>query len=67
VCPWNVRFSKELPNDSPYAPRGVPAGKDAPAPVHDEPLVREHAAWALKRLEERWSPTAAPPRHDWLR
>jgi epoxyqueuosine reductase len=29
VCPWNVRFSKELPDDSPYAPRAVLAGKDA--------------------------------------
>jgi epoxyqueuosine reductase len=32
-----------------------------------EPLVREHAAWALARLEERGSPTAAPPRQDWSR
>jgi epoxyqueuosine reductase len=29
VCPWNVRFSKELPNDSPYRPREALAGKDA--------------------------------------
>jgi epoxyqueuosine reductase len=29
VCPWNVRFSKELPNDSPYQPREILAGKDA--------------------------------------
>ncbi|AHG89823.1 hypothetical protein J421_2286 [Gemmatirosa kalamazoonensis] len=29
MCPWNVRFSKELPNDSPYAPREALAGKDA--------------------------------------
>lgn len=29
VCPWNVRFSKELPNDSPFAPLDVLAGKDA--------------------------------------
>jgi epoxyqueuosine reductase QueG len=27
-CPWNVRFSKELPNDSPYLPREVLAGMD---------------------------------------
>jgi hypothetical protein len=31
VCPWNVRFARELPNDSPYAARDVLAGKDARA------------------------------------
>ncbi len=29
VCPWNVRFASELPDDSPFAPREVVAGKDA--------------------------------------
>jgi hypothetical protein len=29
VCPWNARFSTELPHDSPYAPREVLAGEDA--------------------------------------
>jgi epoxyqueuosine reductase len=29
VCPWNVRFSNELPNDSPYASRDTLTGKDA--------------------------------------
>jgi epoxyqueuosine reductase len=29
ACPWNVRFSRELPNDSPYRPREVLAGRDA--------------------------------------
>ncbi len=29
VCPWNVRFASELPDDSPHAPREVVAGKDA--------------------------------------
>ena len=29
VCPWNVRFSKALPEDSPYRAREVLAGKDA--------------------------------------
>jgi epoxyqueuosine reductase len=29
VCPWNVRFSKELPDDSPYAAREPLAGKAA--------------------------------------
>jgi epoxyqueuosine reductase len=30
VCPWNVRFSSNIPEDSPFAPREVLAGKDAP-------------------------------------
>jgi epoxyqueuosine reductase len=110
VCPWNARFAKELPNDSPYAPREALAGRDArtlarellgmsqaefsaafkgspmkraklrglkrnaavvlgnPSPSSgqaalaedvaaltralddEEPLVREHAAWALRAL-----------------
>jgi epoxyqueuosine reductase QueG len=29
VCPWNVRFAKELPDDSPYAAREALGGKDA--------------------------------------
>ena len=29
VCPWNVRFARELPDDAPYAPRPVLAGRDA--------------------------------------
>jgi epoxyqueuosine reductase QueG len=29
VCPWNVRFSKALPNESPYAAREVLDGRDA--------------------------------------
>ena len=103
VCPWNVKFARELPAGSPFAPREFLVGKDAamlsrdilalteeefsaafkgspmkrakrrglarnaavalgnlgtmadmPAPEaarqHDEPLVREHVAWALVRL-----------------
>jgi len=103
VCPWNIRFSEELPDDSTFASREVLAGKDArtlarelltmsqaefstafsgspmkrarrrglarnaavalgnagtaedipaleAALAHDEPLVREHAVWALARL-----------------
>jgi hypothetical protein len=23
VCPWNVRFAQELPDDSPFAPRAA--------------------------------------------
>ncbi len=29
VCPWNVRFARELPGDSPFRPREALAGKDA--------------------------------------
>ncbi|HET7622218.1 MAG TPA: tRNA epoxyqueuosine(34) reductase QueG [Gemmatimonadaceae bacterium] len=29
VCPWNVRFARELAEGSPFAPREVIAGKDA--------------------------------------
>ena len=29
VCPWNVKFSQELADDSPFAPRSMFAGKDA--------------------------------------
>ncbi|CAA9348336.1 MAG: Epoxyqueuosine reductase [uncultured Gemmatimonadaceae bacterium] len=103
VCPWNVRFARALPEDSPFQPREALAGRDArtlarevlamdvdayraafkgspmkraklPAmkrnaavvlgnvgTVEDvdvltralddeEPLVREHAAWALSQL-----------------
>jgi epoxyqueuosine reductase len=103
VCPWNVRFSRDLDEGSALAPRAAIAGKsartlareilamsqaefsaafrnspmkrarlrglkrnaavvlgnggsadDAPVLVaamsDDEPLVREHAAWALRRL-----------------
>jgi epoxyqueuosine reductase len=113
VCPWNVRFARELPDDSPYRPREVLAGKDARTLAREllgmsqaefsaafkgspmkraklrglkrnaavvlgnpslrsgqaalaeevdvltralddeEPLVREHAAWALARLGAR--------------
>ena len=106
VCPWNVRFAQPLPNDSPYAPRPVVAGRNARAAAREllamsedafresfrgspmkraklrglkrnaavvlgnagtaddrnvlerafddpDPLVREHAAWALQRLAGR--------------
>jgi epoxyqueuosine reductase len=29
VCPWNVSFARTLPEDSPFKPREVLAGKDA--------------------------------------
>jgi epoxyqueuosine reductase len=103
VCPWNVKFSRDLPGDSPLAPRPALAATDARALARTilamdddafraafkgspmkraklrglkrnaavvlgnlggaeeevvlidalddpEPLVREHAAWALARL-----------------
>ena len=106
VCPWNVRFAKELPEDSPFAPRETLGRKDARTLAREllgmtqeefsaafrgspmkraklrglkrsaavvlgnvgtsedidvltralddvEPLVREHAAWALARLGAR--------------
>jgi epoxyqueuosine reductase len=106
VCPWNARFSRALPEDSPLAERATLHGKDArtlarellamsrdefSAAFHmspmkraklrglkrnaavvlgnvgrredadvltqalddDEPVVREHAAWALDRLRMR--------------
>jgi len=104
VCPWNVRFAQELPEESPYQPRDVIGRKDARTLAREilqmtreefsrafskspmkratlrglkrnaavvlgnvgaldnvdvltralddaEPLVREHAAWALVRIE----------------
>lgn len=29
VCPWNVKFGRALPNDSPYRPRTLVASTDA--------------------------------------
>ena len=29
VCPWNVRFARALPDDSPYRPREALAGREA--------------------------------------
>jgi epoxyqueuosine reductase len=104
VCPWNVRFARALPDDSPYVARGVLRDKDALTLAREllgmtqeefsrtfrnspmkraklrgvkrnaavvlgnvggsrevgvlvralddpEPLVREHAAWALAQLD----------------
>jgi len=103
VCPWNVSFSRSLPDESPFAPRSILAGKDGRTLARDilamddhafraafkgsamkraklrglkrnaavvlgnianpedttalraalddpEPLVRQHAAWALSRI-----------------
>ena len=44
-CPWNIRFAQELTEPA-FAPRDVLThALDDP-----EPLVREHAAWALERI-----------------
>ena len=29
VCPWNIKFAKLLPDESPFAPREALGGKDA--------------------------------------
>jgi epoxyqueuosine reductase len=29
VCPWNVRFARELPDDSPYATRSAIGGRSS--------------------------------------
>ena len=113
-CPWNIRFAKELPENSTYRSREVVAGKDARRLARDvlgmaqaefsaafkdsplkraklrglkrnaavvlgnvgtaddvdvltralddgEPLVREHASWALGRIAAR---DAQPPAGD---
>ncbi|MCC6929375.1 MAG: tRNA epoxyqueuosine(34) reductase QueG [Gemmatimonadaceae bacterium] len=114
VCPWNVKFAKALPHDSPYMPREALGDKDARALARDllamspgdfaesfrrspmkraklaglkrnaavvlgnvgtaddvdaltralddaEPVVHEHAAWAIARIGDR---TPQPHRHD---
>ena len=103
VCPWNVRFARQLPDESPFVPRPAIAGRDGRTLARDllamsqeefslayakspmkrarlrglrrnasvvlgnagtmddvdvlakalddpEPLVREHAAWALDSI-----------------
>ena len=35
VCPWNQRFARTLPDDSPFAPREILGGKDARTLAHD--------------------------------
>src|SRR6185437_408121 len=49
VCPWNVRFAKTLPDDSPYHPRTVLAGKDARTLAHELlTMSREEFSVAFK-------------------
>ncbi|MCY7379242.1 MAG: tRNA epoxyqueuosine(34) reductase QueG [Gemmatimonadaceae bacterium] len=35
VCPWNVKFARELPGDSPFAPRPFVGDKDARTLAHE--------------------------------
>jgi epoxyqueuosine reductase QueG len=35
VCPWNVKFARELPDDSPFAAREALAGRDARTLAHE--------------------------------
>jgi epoxyqueuosine reductase len=49
VCPWNVRFSRALPDDSPYAAREVLRGKDA------RQLARELLAMSQEEFSRAFS------------
>ena len=50
VCPWNVRFASELPDDSPFAPRKVIAGRDARTLVREIlAMSQEEFATAFRR------------------
>jgi epoxyqueuosine reductase len=59
VCPWNVRFARELPEGSPYAPRQALAGKDAREIARDllamtqEEFSRAFAGSPMKRAKLR--------------
>ena len=117
VCPWNVKFSQELADDSPFAPRAILTNTDARTVAREllamtqeefsaafkgspmkraklrgvkrnaavvignvgtaedsdvltralddpQPLVREHAAWALASLVARSAESPAPPSPD---
>ena len=59
VCPWNVRFARELPDDSPYGAREALAGKDA----------RELARDLLATTQEQFSTafTGSPMKRAKLR
>jgi epoxyqueuosine reductase len=58
-CPWNVRFAKELPEDSPFKLREAVAGKDARTLARgpgDERgrVLRRLQGLAVKRATLRW-------------
>ena len=49
VCPWNVKFARELPAGSPFAPREFLVGKDAATLSRDLlALTREEFSAAFK-------------------
>jgi epoxyqueuosine reductase len=49
VCPWNVRFARELPEQSPYAARAVIAGEDARSLARDLSRMPQEAFSAAFR------------------
>ncbi len=49
VCPWNVKFSQELAEDSPFRAREFIAGKDAAALVADILALDQEACSAAFR------------------
>ena len=59
VCPWNVRFARELPAESSYAPRHSLAGKDARQLARDllgmpqEEFSRAFSGSPMKRAKLR--------------
>jgi epoxyqueuosine reductase len=48
VCPWNEKFSRALPQASPFAPRAAIAGKDA------RTLARELLAMTQEEFSEKF-------------
>jgi epoxyqueuosine reductase len=48
VCPWNEKFSRALPQASPFAPRAAIAGKDA------RTLARELVAMTQEEFSEKF-------------
>jgi hypothetical protein len=59
VCPWNVRFARELPDESPCGARGALAGKDArtlarePLGMSQEEFSRAFSKSPMKRAKLR--------------
>jgi epoxyqueuosine reductase len=50
VCPWNVRFSRELLGESPFEPRGALGGKDARTVARELlAMTQDEFAAAFKR------------------
>lgn len=59
VCPWNVKFARALPHDSPYRPREPLSGKDARAlargilAMSQEEFSRAFKGSPMKRAKRR--------------